>query len=131
MHRQTHEVLRTVFLVECEQLVGVEIGGLPPVDDVLEADDGGMPVFLQMQVIVPITLFIHQVGIPVSMFGFALRAPVCPNAELRVPKPFGKLVTGQRTPLRFERPVGDGKRGLGILSMGEASQTEQKGDCNE
>jgi len=49
-------------------------------------------------------LDIHLARIPVALLGYALRAPVRPDAELGVAKPLRALVVlGERLPVGLER----------------------------
>src|SRR5271157_191743 len=53
-----------------------------------------------MVVVLRAALYVHAAGIPISLLGNALRAPMGPDSELHISKPVGN-------PIRFQRfPVG-------------------------
>ena len=43
-------------------------------------------------------LVVHETGIPVAVFGLALRSPVGPDAEFRIAEPFGAFPSVQAFP---------------------------------
>src|SRR5665213_3264073 len=75
---------------------------LPFVNDILETIGGRMTVFLQVRNIVRAALNIHFARIPIAVFRLALRPPMRPDAELRVAKPFRRLIIRERIPVRLE-----------------------------
>ena len=89
---QRDEVARPDILVEFDQIFGIPLLGPPFVYHILESELGGVAVFLDMEFVLPVPGVIHVSGIPVARLGFALRAPVCPYAELGIAEPFGYLV---------------------------------------
>ena len=108
MDGQRHEILRAVFFVERQQLVGVKVRRLPDMNDVLEAVGGRMAVFQEVRFVIGAALDIHAARIPVAVFRLALRPPVRPDAELRVAEPVGRLIMRrQGFPRRLERAGGD------------------------
>src|SRR6185437_12757906 len=86
--------------------------------------------------VIPIALDIHLAAVPIAVLGLALRAPMRPDAELRVAKPFRGLVIRQRTPIRFERPFRDGRqiqfnRLIGLRHCGRQPKANEQNakDC--
>ena len=119
MGGQGHEVFRAVGLVKGEQFVRVKIRRLPLVDDVLETVGGGMAVGRQMQFIGALGGDIQIAGIPVPLLGFALGAPVRPDAELGVPEPVRRLILrGQGFPRGLKRPGRDVGKHIGARVPG-------------
>ena len=108
MAGQRHEVLSAGLHIEVEQCVRIEVFRLPGADDVNEARIGRMAIMRQMVVILLLPLQIHVAGIPIAVFGGALRPPMGPDAELRVAEPVRRLIAGdQRVPGRGEWSAGD------------------------
>jgi hypothetical protein len=68
MHGHTAEVLRPGLLVQPEQMVRVEFGGLPVGNNVLIADLRGVAVDLQVILILLVALYVHVAGVLVSIF---------------------------------------------------------------
>lgn len=79
-------------------------------DYVLETEFGRVTVVLPMVLRLLRAVFIHQAGIPVAVLRLALRSPVGPHPQLRVPEPLRRIA-----PLR-ERLPGGGV--LGFLGAG-------------
>ena len=96
------EILRAGLLVEPHQTVGIPLLRLPQRDDVLIAKFRRMAVMVRVIGVVLVARFVHAAGIPVAVHRHRLRAPMRPNAELCVPKPFGIMVVGQRIHRRLE-----------------------------
>src|SRR3954447_21941711 len=55
-----------------------------------------MPVGLHVIVVLRLALDVHVAGVPVPSFDRGLRAPMSPNAELGVAKPFRHAILRQR-----------------------------------
>src|SRR5207248_544736 len=64
-------------------------------------------IVLDVVAIGGIPLLVHPSRVPVALFRHALRRPVGPDPELRVPEPFRAPVLPQRLPGRLVRPRGD------------------------
>ena len=77
-------------------------------DHVLETVGRGVAVFGEVGFVIGIAREVHAACVPIAVFGFALRAPVGPDAEFGVAKPIGCLVVGEGIPIRFERAVRNG-----------------------
>ena len=93
---ERHENFRAVVLVEFHQRVGIEMLRFPDVDHVLETVGRGMAVFGDVRFVVAAALLIHAARIPIAVLRLALRAPMRPDAELRVAKPLRRgLVIGE------------------------------------
>ena len=107
MHAHADEVLRSRFLIERHQVLGIKTLRLPGGDHVLEADLRRVPVFLEVVLVLLVSLDVHVPGVPVAIFGRGLRAPVGPDAELGVAEPFRRAVGLQRFASPRERAWGD------------------------
>ena len=73
-----------------------------------------MAICLDVVVVLRTALHIHAAGIPIALFGDALRTPVSPHSELRVLKPFRVAVSLQRFPIG---PEGTGNRAAGKTAV--------------
>ena len=87
VHCHAAEILCTGFLVEGDEVVGVESIGLPRGDYVLEAELRGVAVGSDVILVLLVPLDVHIAGVPVAVLGGGLRAPMRPDAELGVAKP--------------------------------------------
>ena len=96
VHSHGHEVFGAGLLVELDQVLGVELAPVPGQGDVLEADLGGMPVDLDVILVLRAVLHVHVARVPVAEFGGGLRSPVGPHAELVVAEPLGNAVLLER-----------------------------------
>src|SRR5208283_328713 len=56
-----------------------------------------------MVVVLRAALYVHSAGIPISLLGNALRAPMSPDSELRIAKPVGNSISFQRFPIGPKR----------------------------
>src|SRR5271165_237802 len=56
-----------------------------------------------MVVVLRAALYVHAAGIPISLLGNALRAPMGPDSELRISKPVGNSISFQRFPVGPKR----------------------------
>src|SRR5271157_5781265 len=56
-----------------------------------------------MVVVLRAALYVHAAGIPISLLGNALRAPMGPDTELRISKPVGSAISFQRFPVGPKR----------------------------
>ena len=92
---QGHEEFGPHALVETDERVGLPPLGLPLVDDILEAEVLGVAILLEVHFLLPLSGVIHVAGIPVACLWLALRPPVGPDAELRVPIPVGAFIAGE------------------------------------
>src|SRR5262245_14726618 len=68
--------------------------GVPKVVDVFEAELGWVAVVLDVVLIVGLVLHVHEAGVPIAFFGYALGRPMGPDAELRVAEPVRTFVAG-------------------------------------
>src|SRR5207247_9457414 len=75
----------------------------------LESELGWVSIALYMILVDLAALFVHAPGVPVAILGRRLRAPVRPDTELGVAKPFGDAIFCQRFACALE--------GRGWMSM--------------
>src|SRR5688500_8384017 len=62
-----------------------------------------MAVRTHVMLVLWVALYVHIAPVPVAGLRYALRAPVCPDTELRIPEPLRRTVTlDQRGPIRCE-----------------------------
>ena len=109
MRAHADEILRSRFLVQGHQPIGIPFLGLPERNDVFIAEHRRMPVMGEMIFVVVAPLFVHLPRIPIPFHRHGLRAPMRPDAEFRVAKPFGIAILLERLHRRLEGPRGDGK----------------------
>ena len=95
---QHEEVLCAAALVALHQRLGVPFLRLEQGQDVLEAHLRGVPIVAHMVPILARAFHIERACHPVAAALHALRSPVCPDAELCVAEPFGRLVRLQAFP---------------------------------
>src|ERR1700761_8374985 len=74
-----------------------------------------MAVFLHMETVGFIALLVHPPGVPVSMFGLALRSPMGPDAELGIAEPVWHAVLFQGFPVGSERVFSAGGPAPAVL----------------
>ena len=96
MHSLRHKVARAGLVVALHQRVGVKVFGLPQGAYVLPAELGGVSVGAQVMLVLGRVLQVHIPGVPVAAHGHGLRTPVAPDAELRIPEPFGAFKGAER-----------------------------------
>lgn len=85
------------------QRVGIEMLGLPQGNDVLVAELRGVAVCLDVMVVVRVARHVHEACVPVALTRHRLRAPMRPDAELRVAKPIGRPIGLERRDAGVER----------------------------
>src|ERR1700687_4601776 len=85
------EVFRSRLLVEPEQMIRIELVGLPYGNNILIADARGVAVCLDVIFVLLMSLDIHIAGVPVAVFDCGLRSPMRPDAEFGVAVPVGRL----------------------------------------
>ena len=79
-------------------------------DDVFEAELRRRAPVRDLIHILRMALDIHVPRIPIAILRLALWTPVRPDAELRIPKPVGRLILLERVPRRLELPRRNGLR---------------------
>jgi hypothetical protein len=105
----------------------IEFIGLPGGDDVFEAELRRVSVFLDVIFVLRFGLDIHPARIPVAILGGGLRAPVVPDAKLRVTKLVWHLVGVERFPRREKWPSGrSGGGAFAASERGARGGTEQR-----
>jgi hypothetical protein len=102
VHSLGNEIPGSRLVVEIHKSVGLKLFSLPETDQILVAEPGRMPVMTQMVKVLIASFQIHVPGIPIPVHGDALRPPVAPKTQLRVPKPIRALVSPQRFKIRFK-----------------------------
>ena len=112
------KVLRAGLLVEIDQVLRIELGGLPGRDHVFESDLRGVSVSRHVILVLPAALHVHVSRVPVAVFGRRLRTPVGPEAELRVPVPLRHDIRLQRLAGRLEGPLFDFEPGRQLGANG-------------
>ena len=76
-------------------MIGIPLGAFELRDEIFVADLGWVAVSGYVPVVLALALDVHVAGVPVALFDSGLRAPVRPDAELRLSIPVGKLVVLQ------------------------------------
>ena len=71
-----------------------------------------------MVVVLRAALYVHAAGIPISLLGNALRAPMGPDSEFRISKPVGDPVSFQRFPVGPKRTCDRGAGKIAITVCG-------------
>ena len=99
-----HEIPRTGSFVKFYDSFRIPFFSLPLVDYVLESEFGWMAILFDVFLVLPGAFLIHSACVPVAPLRLALRSPVCPHPEFRIPKPFGNLILLKRFPGGFEFP---------------------------
>ena len=94
--RLGHQVSGPRPVIFLDQPLRVELFRLPQGADILVSEAGRMAVVPQVVFVLGRALDIHVPGIPVPEHGHALRPPVAPDSEFRVPEPFRSAVGTQR-----------------------------------
>src|SRR5262249_43967088 len=107
MHAHADEVLRAGFLIQADQMVGIELVALPCRNDVLEAELAWMAVGRHVKLVLFVALDVDVAGVPIALLGRRLRTPMRPDAELRVTIPLGDLVRLERIARTFELTFSD------------------------
>src|SRR5207253_1756391 len=85
------------------QIVGIKPRPLPQGDQILVAESRRMSVMLEVVFVLALVFDVHIARVPVARLHRRLRAPMRPNAELRVAKPLRYLVSGKRFIGRLKR----------------------------
>src|SRR5208282_863418 len=111
MHSHAAEVLCSGFLVETEQMVGIELVSLPCWNHILESDFRRMAVGLQVILVLLMALDVHVAGVPVAVFDGRLRSPMRPDAKLRIAIPVRNLPLAKRLACALEGAWRDGQIG--------------------
>src|ERR1017187_1328727 len=102
MHSHTAEVLRPGFLVEPQQMIGIELMGFPGWNHIFESDLGWMTVGLHVILVLFVALDIHVACIPVSIFDGRLRSPMRPDPKLGIAIPIRNLPVPKRLACSLE-----------------------------
>src|SRR5882724_760116 len=98
------EVLGTGVTVQLHQSFGFPGVGFPQVIEFHEAETAGMAIVLDVIVVGRLALLIHHPRIPVALLRDALCAPMRPDPEFRIAKPFGDgVLSGERIPVGLKR----------------------------
>jgi hypothetical protein len=107
-----HEVARARLLIFVYEILRLPILGLPLADDVEKAGAAGMTIMLEVMLVGAVAralprlapLLIEQPRVPVAVLRLALRAPVRPDAQLRIAEPVGVAIAGGKAfPIRLDR----------------------------
>src|ERR1017187_4113508 len=93
------EVLGPGFGVEANEFLGIPVFRPPGMTDVFIAKLRGVPISLDVVVVLRTALHIHAASIPIALLRNALRTPMSPHSELCVLKPFRVAVSLQRFPI--------------------------------
>lgn len=93
------EVLGPGFGVEANEFLGIPAFRPPGMTDVFITKLRGVPISLEVVVLLRIALHIHAASTPIALFRNALRTPMNPHSELCVLKPFRVAVSLQRFPI--------------------------------
>src|ERR1035441_9380941 len=107
MHAHAAEIFRSGFLIERDEVLGIELIGFPGGNHVLEAELGRMAVRLDMVVVLRLALDIHVAGVPVSDLRLRLWSPMRPDPKLGVAVPGGNLPLLKRFAPALKRPRRD------------------------
>src|SRR6185312_6473282 len=108
MVREGEKILCACTFVELHQLFRIPIFRVPLVNDVLKSKVLRRTVMVGMKPILLAARLIHTARIPVAILRLALRTPMSPNSELRIAKPFRRLILLKRLPRGLELASGDG-----------------------
>ena len=102
MHGHAAEISRSRFLVERDQVLGIELIGFPGGDDILKSELGGMAVVLDLIFVLPIALDLHVARVPVAVLGRGLRAQCArmPNLGSRYQLGICQSLSDSRVPLK-------------------------------
>src|ERR1035438_7606802 len=100
MRSHADEKLRPGLPVESQEIVRIEVLGLPCRDYILVTVPRRMAVGLEVMIVLPVTLNVHVPGVPIPHLRGGLRTPVRPDAELRVAIPIRTPVLLQGFPGR-------------------------------
>ncbi len=111
VHAHADEVLGPGLHVQVHQMFRIPLVSLEQRDQVFVACFGGMPVGLEVVLVLGSPLDIHVPGEPVAVLDTRLRSPVRPDAELCVAEPVGNSVGIKRRTRRLKGSRSDGKRG--------------------
>src|SRR5580704_2507674 len=84
MISERNEDLCASLLVARDQFVGLPVQQRPLCAEVLVAEPRLRSVMIQVILVLRLPFQIHTARVPVAVFRHALRAPVCPDAELCV-----------------------------------------------
>src|SRR5574344_227478 len=104
MVTQSHKVLCSHAFIQFDQRVRIPFLRFPCVAEIFQTEDRRITKMAYMPVILTTTCIIHKPGIPVAVFGFALRPPMGPYSEFGIFKPLRTLPCAQIVPLGSELP---------------------------
>ena len=102
VHSLGHKVTGASAVIQIHQFFGLEIFRFPQLADVLIAKLGRMAVMADMIQVLGAALDVHVPGIPVTEHGYALGAPVAPNAKFHIAEPIRALIGSQRIKCCFK-----------------------------
>ena len=100
--------------VEPNQFRGVPVLRPPDMTDVFVPELRRVAVGFDVVVVLRTALNVHASGIPIALLGNTLRAPMSPDAELRIAEPIGEPVGSERFPIRAKRTR---DRGAGKIAV--------------
>src|ERR1019366_2676990 len=89
--------------VESNQFLGIPVLRPPDMTDIFVAELCGVTVGFDVEVVLRTALNVHASGIPIPLLRNTLRAPMSPDAKLRIAKPIGEPVGSERFPIRPKR----------------------------
>ena len=90
------------FFKEGEQGIGIKVFSFPHGDEVLVAEFGGVPVGLEVVLVVFVSFYIEITRVPLALFGDGVDAPVEVDAEFGIAKPVRAIVLRERFNGGFE-----------------------------
>jgi len=86
---------RARFFIASHQLIGFPVQQSPLRAKLLVAEFRGVSVVLAVKLVLRLAGFVDIARVPVAIFGNALRAPMRPDAELRILIPLRRLIAKQ------------------------------------
>jgi hypothetical protein len=97
-----HEIFRSSFLVQADEIIRIEVFAMPGRDDVLVTKLGRMAESFDVMSILPAAFDVEIARVPIAVFSGRLWTPVRPDAELGVGEPIRASISFERFPRAFE-----------------------------